>query len=398
MPRCAPYGAGERGSLANVRWTVATWCAFAAVHATAAHAAPAPNPPASATPDAEADSEAAGAPAIEPRSDAAWQLYHQVFSALMQGEKTRARELASALLRDHPDHPATSLVRSAQLGLAPGAVDDHRDAADGHAGRETASRGARAELALFQSLHGIALGIEACLALECDSGQAYLGIALAGGAIGAVVALNLDDLTSGERALLNSGTAWGAVNAGLLLTAKQSGLGVQEASLTLIAGQTAGLLTGAALFKLHPTAGQVGLANSGGVWVGVLTELMVAVTGAHLDQSEQAITALIAIDAGIAGGAYLASRWPVISRAQTLVIDAGGIVGTVGGAALGVIIAGNGSDRTIPALAAVGTVAGLGAAAYFTRDWNDGGAGSLHGYVAPPEHGHGGIAGIGFVW
>jgi hypothetical protein len=383
-------------------------CAFAAVHAAAAEPAPAPKPPASPLPAAnpaakpgantDARADAAIAPAVDPRSDAVWQLYHEVFTALMQGERTRARELATALLRDHPDHPATHLVRSAQLGLAPGAVDDHGDAQEGHETRETASRGARAELALIQSLHGIAVGIELCLAISCDSGQAILGLPLLGGGIGAVAALSVHDLTSGQRALLNSGTAWGATNAGLFLIAINSDYDPGTIALGLMTGQVAGLAAGAGLFGLHPTAGQVALANSGGVWIGALTVLTYTATGAALDQHERATGALIAIDVGIAGGAYLASRWPAISRAQTLVIDAGGIVGTVAGGSLGVLIVGNGSGRLTPALAAAGAAVGLGAAAYGTRDWNDGGASSLHGYIAPPERGRGGVAGVSFAW
>ena len=373
-------------------------CVLAAVRVAAAQPAPAPRPPATPMATGAAGSEAAVAPAVDPRSDAVWQLYHEVFAALMQGERTRARDLASAMLRDHPDHPATRLVRSAQLGLAPGAVDDHGGVTDSRETGETASRGARAELALFQSLHGIALGIEVCIALECDSGQAFVAVPLAGAAIGAVASLSLHDLTSGQRALLNSGTAWGAANAGLLLIAGNSDSDGKTIALGLIAGQGAGLVSGAVLFKVHPTAGQVALANSGGLWAGALTALVYAASGAQLDQHERALGALIAFDAGIAGGAYLASRWPAISRGQTLVIDAGGIVGAVGGASLGILIAGNESSHATTWLAAVGTAVGLGAAAYFTRDWNDGGASSLQGYLAPPEHGRGGVAGVGFTW
>jgi hypothetical protein len=370
-------------------------CSIAGIHAAAAQPAPASGAPAPSPPAAAAE------PAVDPRTDAAWQLYHDVFAALMQGERARARDLASTLLRDHPDHPATRLVRDAHLGLAPGlapgAVDERGDGPSGHDRREAASRGARAELAAFQTLHGIALGIEVCLAVECDSGEAGFGLALAGGAAGALVALNaVHDLTSGQRALLNSGTAWGAANAGLLLIATQPD--VQVIGLTLIAGQGAGLLAGAALFAAHPTAGQVGLANSGGQWAGVLTGLALAASGADLDAREVSITLMAAIDAGIAGGAYLAWRAPQVSRAQTLVIDAGGIVGAVGGGGLGVVISGNFEDRTTPALAAVGAAVGLGAAAYFTRDWNEGSASSLHTYIAPPEHGRGGVAGISFHW
>jgi hypothetical protein len=380
-------------------------CSLAAIHSAAAQPAPAVQPmaqPAPATGAAEpaAPVDPPAGPggsdpqsAVDARSDAAWQLYHDAFTALMHGEQTRARNLASALLRDHPEHPATQLVRGAHLGLAPGAVDQPQS----REVRETASRGARAELALFQSLNGIALGIEGCLALECDSGSAYLGVALVGGAIGAWASLSLHDLTSGERALLNSGTAWGAVNASLVLTMLDSP-DAPEAALTLIAGQSGGLLAGASLFSLRPTAGQVALANSGGEWVGVLTELVIAASGAHLSNDVHAFTALVAIDAGIAAGAYLSSRWRGISRAQTLVIDAGGIVGGVGGGGIGILISGDADARATPAFAAVGAVIGLGAAAYFTRDWSEGSASSVHAYLAPPERGRGGLAGIGFRW
>lgn len=393
-----------------MRWTLAALCSIAGIvnlRLAAAEPAPIAAPPIRPTAEPAA---APATPAADPRSDAGWQLYHDTFAALMHGERTRARDLASALLRDHPDHPATRIIRGAHLGLAPGAVDDRAAlaqrpeggtaaAADGEdrEDRDVPSNGARAELALFQSLHGVALGIEACIALECDSGGAFLGIALAGGAAGGLISVNLRDLTPGQRALLNSGTAWGAANATLLLIAKDPHE-ASAAALTLIAGQGAGLLGGALLFNLHPTAGQVALANSGGEWSGVLTGLTFAALDSHASNQDRAVTAMVAIDAGIAAGAYLASRWPWVSRAQTLVIDAGGIVGTIGGGGIGVLISGNAGDRTTPGIAAVGAVIGLGAAAYFTRDWNDDAASSVHAYVAPPEHGRGGIAGVGFRW
>lgn len=383
-----------------MRWIAATLGLLAGIHAAAAQPAPASEAPPPRTPAVDV------APAVDPRADAAWQLYHDVFAALVQGEPTRARELSSTLLREHPDHPAARLVRDARLGIGPGSVDEPSDGPegrdspegrDGRVGRETASRGARAELAVFQTIHGIALGSELCVVLDCNSGEAVLGLALAGGAAGALISLTaVPDLTSGQRALLNSGTVWGAANAGLLLTATQPS--AKAIGLTLMAGQGAGLLAGAALFAAHPTAGQVALANSGGEWVGVLTGLAIAASGADLDEREVSITLLVAIDAGIAGGAYLASRLPAVSRAQTLVIDAGGIAGAVGGGGLGVVISGNFDDRTTPALAALGAAVGLGAAAYFTRDWNDGRGSSLHTYIAPPAHGRGGVAGISFRW
>jgi hypothetical protein len=367
-----------------VRWTATLGSIVAGIRLAAAQPAPA---------------EPATPAASDPRSDAAWQLYHEAFAALMQGEPSRARALAAALLRDYPDHAATRRIRDAHLGLAPGAADEPAPPSD-RAGGEAPSRGARAELALFQSLNGLALGTEICIAARCDSAEAYLGLELLGAVAGTIGSLAVPDLTSGRRALVNSGTAWGAVNAVLVLIATNHDNNDQDVATGLLAGQSLGVVAGA-VFPLRPTAGQVALADSGGVWAGALTALTGEAIGSSLDQHARATIALIAIDGGIAAGGYLASRWPVVSRAQTLVIDAGGIAGTLGGGSLGVVISGSTSGRTTPALAAAGAVVGLAAAAYFTRDWGDGdpaAAGAIHAYLAPPEHGRGGVAGIAAAW
>jgi hypothetical protein len=104
------------------------------------------------------------------------------------------------------------------------------------------------------------------------------------------------------------------------------------------------------------------------------------------------------MDAGIIVGGYLATRMPEISRGQTLVIDAGGIVGGVAGGGVGVLISGNFEDRTTPLAAAIGAAVGLGAAAYFTRDWHHNGGSNANAYFAPVEHARGGIAGMSMRW
>jgi hypothetical protein len=150
----------------------------------------------------------------------------------------------------------------------------------------------------------------------------------------------------------------------------------------------------------RPTAGQVALANSGGQWAFVLSGLALAAADADsLDEREIAAILLASMDAGLLAGSYLAWRNPNTSRAQTLVIDAGGIVGAVGGGSLGIVIGGSFDDRSTPLAAAIGTVIGLGTAAYFTRNWNDqGGSSTLQTYIAPVERGRGGVAGVGYHW
>ena len=339
------------------------------------------------------------APAADPRSDAGWQLYHDAFDALLHGQRARARDLATQLVREYPQHPATRLVQAAALGAGPGVVDTYEPPAP-PAGPiiEKPTRGARAELALFQTLHGMYAGVELCLLADCDSGEAAFGLALAGATAGAFVSLNIGELTSGQRALLNSGTIWGAVNAGLLIGVTEPDDG-QAIVGTLLAGQGLGLFLGAGLFRSHATAGQVALANSGGEWGFALTGLTMAALDNNADSQDVFLVLLGAVDVGLGVGAYLASRNPQVSRGQTLVIDAGGIAGGVAGGAVGILISGDFDDRSTPGLAAVGAAAGLAAAAYFTRNWSArGDSSSVEAFIRPVEHAKGGVAGIGFSW
>jgi hypothetical protein len=347
------------------------------------------SPPAALEPPAPSE--------IDVRGDAAWQLYHQIFDAVARGRRVTARDLVAQLVRDHPGHRATYLVQRSALGDRPGtgsgATDDAGELV------ERPSRGARAELAGFQTLHGIAVGSELCILAECNSAGAVFGVVLLGGTVGLVASLAAGDaVTPGQRGLLNSGTAWGAVNATLVLLATQPDDPSSYAG-GLLVGQIAGLGFGAALAHRGITAGQVALANSGGEWAGILAGLSMAAIGGDQDGRQVAGVLLVAVDLGIVGGAVLASHLPEVSRAQTLVIDAAGILGAVGGGSIGTVISGNASDRTTPGLAAVGAVIGLGAAAYLTRNWSEGsGSSSLQSYVMPVERGRGATAGIGGTW
>jgi hypothetical protein len=331
----------------------------------------------------------------DPRDDRGWSLYHDAFSALLRGERIRARKLAQSLSHDFPGHPALTLVQQSELLGGPGGLIDRPRGLQ----PERPSRGARAELALFQTLHGMYVGVEVCILLGCEDGAAVMGLALAGAATGAAVSLNsLENLTSGQRALLNSGTAWGVVNGALLAIATEPD-DAKTVVGTLLAGQAAGLALGASLFAAKPTAGQVGLVNSAGQWAGVVTGLAVSSFEKTSDK-DTATAMLVAVDVGLVAGAYFASKATQVTRAQTLLIDAGGIVGTVAGGSLGVILSGNFDDPSTRRLAAAGAIVGVGAAYYLTRNWtrsNDD-TGSLRAFIAPPEKGQGALAGVGMAW
>jgi hypothetical protein len=308
--------------------------------------------------------EATPPAALDPRSDAGWQLYHEAFGALLAGNRRRAGELAATLQREHAGHPAAQLSARADLGVAPGVTDT--ETVPG----ELPTRGARAELALFQTIHGVALGVELCIAADCDAGEAFLGVALLGGTAGLGASLAVDRLTSGQRALLNGGTFWGAANAGLTLLVTQPD-NERLYPVVLMAGQLGGLGLGAALTPLKPTSGQVGLASSGGQWGAALAGL--SLLALEPDASERTFggVMLAAMDIGLAVGAQLAVKYPRVSRAQTFVIDAGGIVGGVSGAGIGVLVGGDADTRATPGLAAIGALVGLGVTTYLTRHWDD---------------------------
>ncbi len=336
----------------------------------------------------DVDDELPATTAPAARDDAAWQLYHQAFAALARDDRRAARAALAQLDARFPDHPAT-LQAHRGLGIA-------ATAGGSHGGRERPDQGARAELALFQTLHGAAVGIEICVALECDSGEGFIGLALVGGAGGALLSLNARP-TSGQRALINSGAVWGAFNGAMALVAsepdRESWFG-----LTLLAGQGAGVGLALLLASDAPTAGQVALTNSGGQWTLALTGLGLAAANPDLSSKQVAITLAIAADAGLGAGAYLASRLPRVSRAQTLVIDAAGIVGAVAGGASGVMATGNVDDRTTAGLAAVGAALGLGAAAYFTRDWGEDDDGPPITATIMPVRGGGGLVSAHLTW
>lgn len=353
--------------------------------------APAPEP----TPPVEVPvSPAVPVPAssIDARTDPAWALYHELFEAVARDNRVRTRALVAQLFHDHPNHPATTLVRKSSLREPAPITPVDRV--------ERPSRGARAELALFQTLHGMFVGGEICVLVECDEATLVVGLVLAGAALGTVVSLNVPEPTSGQRALVNGGTMWGALNAGLILIATEPDEGKTIAGGMLL-GQAIGTGAGVLIGTKRPTAGQVALANSGGQWSLALTGMTIAASEADLSSEQLATVLLIATDAGLVLGSYLAYRMPNVSRAQTLVIDAGGIVGAVGGGSLAIVLSGDANDRATPLGAAIGTVAGLAAAAWFTRNWTtdtDRGSTTLQTYVAPVERGRGGVVGLGMRW
>lgn len=327
----------------------------------------APPPPPPAIDEAERGESAADTSddAVDPTG---WTLLEGAIDELARGNREAARRLLEELAARYPNHPATEV--SAQ-GLAYLQTRQETPRPPGVA--EDTSGLARAELAFFQTTHGIILGAELCTMIRCDDPQLWVGSLAAGGALGLTLSLaaTSDGITPGHALLLNSGTTWGFVN-GLLLSIA---LDQQEDDATGLwaATQLAGLGAGALIWDLaKPTDGAVSMANSGGFWTGFLTLLAHGANEFDADAETVALSMLVTSNLGIAGGAALSRNYPM-SRGRTFVIDSGGVLGFLLGIGTYTFIEGDVDSATAFSVSGMlGTAVGLGTSAYLTRDWDVG--------------------------
>ncbi|MBZ4418739.1 hypothetical protein [Myxococcus sp. RHSTA-1-4] len=294
--------------------------------------------------------------------------YTEGFHALVEGRDREALESFERVLAACPQHPyATELLRLARTRLIPGGR--LAAAAASELGPEGRSDSALAAMTVVQTLHGAAQGVLLCAIAEC-SGQAFAGASVLGAGAGAASVLLLakeHGVTSGQAAAINSGTVWGfwfgiasllaldlegdeAIGAAMLGGAGFTGVGI---ALALVA---------------RPTAGQVSMANSGGLWTGAVTALLLATSDSDDTQTFFAVE-LGATAAGIVVLGVLSNTFTV-SRGRMLIIDAGGIIGGLLGAAATYVAAGDDAGDSILVGSAVGVVGGLALTTYLTRNFD----------------------------
>jgi hypothetical protein len=310
--------------------------------------------------------------AVAAPGDVTWEVYHDAFRALAQGKLEDARRLLAVIVLSQPTHPAAALAKALLKQVGGPAPEPTETAPPDEVFHEKPTSLARAELASWQTLHGIAVGGDVCRILGCDDAALVALLSTAGGVAGIALSLSLTEggITPGKKSLLNWGPTWGAWNGAVLLYYR----GVEDQrtiGLALLGTQAAGMGLGATLWPtIKPTDGQVSLATSGGIWAGVLTALAFGAGDFDVESENILLSTLLASDAGLLGGAYLARDWRM-SRGRALLIDSGGIAGALGSMGIVVLVQGNAVDRVqlyrsmIP-----GTVVGLAAGAYLTRDWD----------------------------
>jgi hypothetical protein len=332
--------------------TLALVVAAAVLGGAAARAQPAPGPgPDEATvpDDVELPEVITTPPGFE--RDRAWSMYDSAFRDAAAGDPSLARERLERIAARWPAHPARSradalLERNGPRRRDPGG----------------ASNVARGELVFWSTLGGVSLAAHLCVALDCSSDREHAAAYTfsVGGALAGSLLASRRGIRQGEAQLYNSAQTWAAwnallVNDGFADTAEQAGVA--------IAMQLGGLAAGIGLWQVwRPTQGDVALTNTFLLWGTVMT------LWGHViaDKEPDLQTVIIAGDVALLAGA-LVSREIKMSRGRTLLIDVGGILGTLAGALIGV---GTEEESSLGIALLLGTGAGLGIAAAGTMSWD----------------------------
>ncbi|HVZ74515.1 MAG TPA: hypothetical protein VHJ20_19170 [Polyangia bacterium] len=309
--------------------------------------------------EAEAAPSREAAPAVDARDDEAWRAYHEAFAVLVAGDVAGARARLAALVRAHPAHPAAAPATALLAKLSAPPPSKGRS-------RNGPSLAGRAELVVFQTLHGIVAGGELCAAVDCAGvrAQALAFSAMGGLGLGLSLGLTRDGVRAGDATLIDSGVFWGAWN-GLALTLASGG---DEPWAPMLGGQVAGLgLALGVVSSVHPTTGQVSLANSFGIWTTELTGLgLLAFSSDSPSRGAVWLPLLMAADGGLLAGALVA-HGSTVSRGRMLLVDASGALGLLLGA---LVASGQSSVHPAAVTMMVGTALGLGVGGIATSRWD----------------------------
>jgi hypothetical protein len=272
------------------------------------------------------------------------------------GELAERARLLASLARDLS-------ARGRFVPLAPAALP--AGSSPGH------DRGGRAELVLFSTLYGVYAAGATAMAADVQSGRVFSTLLLVGGGAGLGSSLWLTrtgPISSGRANLIDSAAVWAGYNGTLIGVIGEANPRVAAA--ISLASSAAGLTTAALLTRTDaPRVGTVAAANSGGIW-GLATGAFLSIYyPTDVDLKLLLGTIVITADAGLALGAWLGEEHQV-SRERALLIDAGSVVGILGGLAVYAITGLD--DRTVSASCALaGLGVGLGSAIWFTRDWDE---------------------------
>jgi len=238
---------------------------------------------------------------------------------------------------------------------------------------EGIDRSGRSRLIFFSSLYGTLAGVQAEIALNVSFTDLryYVVPPLVGMGIGlgsSILLTREGEITEGQTWTITSGYDYGSY-LGLLWGMAEHASSSTLAGASLISGFTGGVAALAVAKGLHPSQGDAEIFRSGGLWgtaAGLFAGLLSAGRPVTLDDLNQ--SAALGMTLGLGAGA-LAARQTELSRQRVLLIDTGGLLGSLVG--LSAVWLARGRDLQ-PRLAGggglLGLASGLAFASWATRN------------------------------
>jgi len=241
----------------------------------------------------------------------------------------------------------------------------------------------------FQTLHGVAAGVEVCVLARCDDVRPIVtSLALGAGAgLAASLYASREGVTYGQAGLVNAGSAYGFWHglALALMTGTEDPQGVAGAAL---AGQLAGTGVGALLWEPldHPDFDDVAFVGAAALGITYLSASVVLGDRESSDTTRW-LGILLTTDAATLAGGYVASEMPM-RWGRSMITASGAVVGGLVGMGVDVIVQG---DEVRPAplwtLTAMGALGGIAAATYLTQEWDSEDVVALPLLLAPTDGG-----------
>lgn len=277
---------------------------------------------------------------------------------------------------DHDDETAgTELTAAASTGETGG---DNTNELDGtpqgfqREGLEPKDGYSRARLVTGQSLHGVALGVQACVIVGCDSARPRVALPTLGAGAGfglSMWATSDRGVTRGHSSAINYGTLWGAWT-GFNLLQISDGDNTEAAMAILMTSQLAGAGVGHLLARSqHLLSGDVRLVNAGAKW-SLLYYALVTYGILDVDSpSDQQLAVEMLTVSGLGGlyGALVARRTPM-SRGRVRLINASGIAGMLLG---GFFAVSTDTSNEAAVVTLLFTTGGLAAGTALSSDWDN---------------------------
>jgi hypothetical protein len=249
-------------------------------------------------------------------------------------------------------------------------------------GPEPVTGGARVQLVVGQTINGMGLGLALAGLAGSERIPIYTAMALLGSGTGAAIALlaSRDGVTPGQAAVINNGTVFGGLAAGMMLLGlSDRGISSRTVFGLLAGGLALGTGAGVVLAAQRPLSGRVEFASSMGLWSTFL--------GAHLYLGSRGYgswdrygdtevpvlgwSSLGFLAAGLTAGILLAPSVPVsAARMRWINLAAAGGWAVIGFSSFLLATGGTGNDMLMAySIGSIVGVAGGAALGYFlTQD------------------------------